>query len=322
MRLLNRAAALGAVGFIAAFFPIAASADGLEGHLPIVTISPITTWTAAQNAIGTPAAPAVVGVPVDFTGTATIPIYKGVSFSFDRIVGGLFNSTFAGVTIPGVGEIQPGFYRDLVYQYRLDYVANKSLTVETGLINRHRICCPGSSDNASPASTESHVGYLGLTYTAPALKKINYLTFIANVTGRTANHNPSPNALAGIPPGLDVGHKRLYGATYSLTGVLPLSRKGDLLATATAATGLFDYFENFPFPFYYNLQAYTIVKQINPYVGVQVGEQNLWQTKQGSPFPNPGPGVIHVAEFTFQVDFHLDFNKLLAAPKAATPAKT
>ena len=316
MRLLIRAATIVAAVAFASLQPLGASAD--EGHLPVITFSPVATWAIAQNSLGTPTNPAIEG-PIELTGSVTIPIYKGLSATYDRIAGGPIYFTFAGVSIGGQ-PFQAGSVRDNIDQWRLDGVVNKSLTVEGGLRFRHRLRGSGASnDNSQPHSTEYHEGYVGLTYTSPYLKPIRSL-FVVNVTGITANHNPSPNTLAGLPPGQDIGNKREYGASEAVTLVTPIAPKGGVTITSTYVHGQLEEFEDQPFPYAYNITLFSLIKTINPYVGVQVGYQNIWQQRQGAPFPLPS--VIHGAEFTTQVDLHLDFNKLFSKPKPAVPGST
>ena len=316
MRLLIRAATLVTAAAFASLRPLPASAD--ESHLPVITLSPVATWAIAQNALGSRANNAIEG-PVELTGSASIPIYRGLSATYDRIAGGPIYFTFAGVTIGGQ-PLQLGTVRENIDQWRLDDVVNKSFTIEGGFRFRHRLRGPGASnDNGQLHSTEYHEGYAGLTYTSPYIKQIRSL-LILNVTGITANHDPSPNALAALPPGQDVGHKREYGASQSATLVIPLEPRSGVTLTGTYAHGQFEEDEDQPFPYAYNITEFSLIKSINPYVGVQIGYQDIWQERQGAPFPLPG--VVHGAEFTTQVDLHLDFNRIFAKPKPAVPGST
>ncbi len=313
LRSLIRAATIVAAVVFASLQPLAASA---EGHLPVITFSPVATWSSGIDTRGNATNPAIEG-PIELTGSVTVPIYKGLSGTYDRVAGGLIYSTFSGVSIGGA-PFQAGSVRDFVDQFRLDGVINKSLTVETGLRFRHRLRGGGASnDNSQPFSTEYHAGYLGFTYTTPSFKALHNALLVLNVTGLTANHNPSPNALASYPKGLDVGNKREYGASEAATLVVPVDPKSGLTATATYLHGQLEYWEDFPFPFAYNVTVFNLIKNVNPYLGVEVGAGDVWQQRQGNPFPLPS--VIHVATFTTQLDFHFDFNKLLGKPKAAAP---
>ena len=295
--------------------PLAAAADS---HLPVITFSPVATWAIAQNALGNPTNNAIEG-PIELTGSATIPIYRGLSATYDRIAGGPVYFSFAGVTIGGA-PLQLGTVRENIDQWRLDDVVNKSFTVEGGFRFRHRLRGPGTSrDNTQGHSTEYHEGFAGLTYTSPYIKQLHSL-LILNVTGITANHDPSPNALAALPPGQDIGNKREYGASESATLVVPLEPRSGVTLTGTYAHGQFEEDEDQPFPYAYNITEFTLIKTINPYIGVQIGYQDIWQERQGAPFPLPG--VIHGAQFTTQVDLHLDFNKIFARPKPAVPGST
>lgn len=322
MNFFNRArlTACAVTAFLALAVPqIARADDVLQGHLPIIDFRPVATWANAGgmgsgNAGGTP--PPNGGI--ELTGTATVPLFKGLSFSYDRVAGGLLWGSFGSVAFPGAGIISVGSYKDVVQNYRLDYVVNPSFTVELGLATRHRECCPASGDPTNPDSTQWQTGNLGVTYTSPSYKWLNHGVFVLNLTGHTANHQPSPNALAGQPPGQDIagpgGKKQEYGTSQAITAVVPVDIRNRLTATATYTWGALDYFENEPFPYSYKIWIFGLNKTVNPYLGFELQAFNLWQGQQGSPFPVPN--AIHLVQYAVTADIHLDLNHIFAsAPK-------
>lgn len=117
MRSLIRAATIVAAVVFASLQPLAASA---EGHLPVITFSPVATWSSGIDTRGNATNPAIEG-PIELTGSVTVPIYKGLSGTYDRVAGGLIYSTFSGVSIGGA-PFQAGSVRDFVDQFRLDGV--------------------------------------------------------------------------------------------------------------------------------------------------------------------------------------------------------
>jgi hypothetical protein len=294
-----------------------------DPHLPIIDITPEATWAGASDAHGQPGSPLVSG-PITLNGTATLPLLKGLSFSYDRINGDVFYNTLSTVPLPGGGSLNPGSYNDVVQNYRFDYELNKSLSVELAESTRQRICCPA----ASVSGVDWHIGSLGLTYTTPYFKAIKGL-FVVNVTGHANYHNPGPVKAAALG-GLDVSCSSVtfsetaaptcnnYKAvtvletSEAITYVLPLPR--GFVATATYLTGAGDYFTAFPFPIRYNIMVYGAEKHFTPQVALKLGVAEVTQV-QNQGFPFPPPGAIHLVSYTAGLDFHLDLNKILTPGK-------
>ncbi len=297
-----------------------------DPHLPIIDINPIATWAGASGAQSSPGSPIVSG-PITVNGTATLPLFKGLSFSYDRINGDVFYNTLA------ITEgINPGTYDDVIQNYRLDYELNRSISLELAESTRQRVCCPA----ASQSGVDWHIGSFGITYTTPYFKPIHGL-FVLNATGHANYHNPGP-VVAASWGGLDTSCSNVTPATlttppvcnnYKATTVLesseaatfvvPLDPKGGFVMTATYLTGAGDYFTAFPFPDRYNITIFGAEKHFTPQIGLHLGVANVWQVSQGNPFPalpgNPLGGAIHLVSYTAELQFHLDLNKFV------TPAK-
>jgi hypothetical protein len=296
-----------------------------DPHLPIIDITPEATWAGASDAKIQPAGAGIglVSGPITINGTATLPLLKGLSFSYDRINGDVFYNTLTTVPIGGQ-NVNPGSYDDVVQNYRLDYELDKSFSLELAESTRQRVCCPA----ASVSDVQWHIGSFGVTYTTPYLKPIKGL-FVINVTGHANYHNPGP-AQGAAYRGLDISCTSVsetakgpvcndYKAVTVLesseafTYVLPLDPRGGFVTTATYITGAGDYFQAFPFPDRYNITVFGLEKHFSPQVAIKAGVADVWQVAQGSPFPPPG--AIHLVSYTVGLDFHLDLNKLLTPPK-------
>ena len=301
-----------------------------DPHLPIIDITPEATWAGSagsfgqQTAGGSHAGGALVSGPITLNGTATLPLFKGLSFSYDRINGDVFYNTLATEPLPGGGVVNPGTYDDVVQNYRLDYELNKSISLELAESERSRVCCPA----ASQSGLDWHIGSFGITYTTPYIKAIKGL-FVLNATGHANFHNPGP-VVAAASGGLDVSCSNVtlseagpvcnnYKAVTVLesseaaTFVLPLDPRAGFVLTATYLTGAGDYFTAFPFPDRYNITVFGAEKHFSPQVALKLGVADVWQVQQGNPFPPPG--AIHLVSYTAGLDFHLDFNKILAPAK-------
>ncbi|MBD5606073.1 MAG: hypothetical protein IAI48_13450 [Candidatus Eremiobacteraeota bacterium] len=314
---------------VALGFASNARAAFADPHLPIIDVVPEATWAGSSGSVaqptagGSPAGGALVSGPITLNGTATLPLFKGLSFSYDRINGDVFYNTLA-VT----AGINPGLFDDVIENYRLDYELNKSISLELANSTRQRICCPASS----VTGIDWHIGSFGITYATPYLKPLHGL-FVLNATGHANYHNPGP-VVAASWAGLDRTCASVtlgvagapttchgYKATTFLetseaaTFVLPLDPRNGLGTTATYLTGAGDYFTAFPFPFRLNVTIFGAEKHFTPNVSLKLGAANVWQVSQGSPFPsspaNPRGGSIHLVSYTAALDFHVDLNRLV-----------
>jgi hypothetical protein len=157
--------------------------------LPIIDVVPQQYFTVTgdgiDNSAGAPSSPTnapnnalVIG------GTFTEPVFKAFSLSYDRIVGGAFNTALSAVNVgPGAGppRIYPGPAMDLLQNYRADYHFGP-FNLEAGLGTRHRMCCPF-------AGVEWHKGYAGLSYATPHFSFLNGGFFVLDVTGNATRFN-------------------------------------------------------------------------------------------------------------------------------------
>jgi hypothetical protein len=170
-----------------------------DPHLPIIDITPEATWAGASDARVAPGSqPGLVSGPITLNGTATLPLFKGLSFSYDRINGDAFYNTLTTVPLPGGGTIVPGSYDDVVQNYRLDYELDRYVSLELSESTRQRVCCPA----ASVSGVQWHIGSFGATFTTPYIKPIKGL-FVFNVTGHSNYHNPGATNAAAYG-GLDI----------------------------------------------------------------------------------------------------------------------
>lgn len=303
------AAAALACSFVAALILVGALPAGANIQLPIIDVQPVVTWATASDAI-VPNGSNVNGA-WDLTGSATLPLAKGLNFTYIHAGGGLLDETLARqTTILPTGQtayFYPGNYHDFVEQYQLSQSV-KSFEIDLGLANRHRICCPGSSDPNQPASTEWHTGYLGLTWSSPPVKGLLNSFAVFNVTVHTANHDQSPIVAQSLGT-LSIGSVREWGTTQAATVVVPVDPKHGFDATGTFAWGAADYFQDGAFPWMYDIFVATITKHFNPYFSLTMKASNLYQRPQGNPFM--APGGIHLGEADLTADFHIDLNKII-----------
>jgi hypothetical protein len=276
--------------------PPPAAKPGYVGHLPIIDLAPEADWAdpGATQGSTTTGLHGVVSGAFDISGTITEPIVSGLSASYDHIEGDFLNSTFARIAVPGVGYEEPGSLKRREEVERLDYSVGKTgLGIETGLeYNRFECCLP----------LEFHDGYLLLSYGTPGIKALHGTKFVVLEKGATAAHHFMPGDTT-----LDI-NKREYGNDNIVVAVVPF--QPHLFATATYLNGAYDYFENEPFPYRFNVFLETANFVLSPQATFTVGFTNVTQQNQGSPFP--APNGIHFVNYYTALKLHFDLNKLLA----------
>jgi hypothetical protein len=284
--------------------------------LPIIDVVPQQFFSTGSDAVD-PNAPnpspgdnnLVIG------GTVTLPIFSTFSFSYDRIVGGAFDTALGSIgSIPGIKTLYPGPAYDLISNYRADYRVGKTgFNLELGEGSRHRMCCPYGG-------LEWHKGFLGVSYATPHFAFLNNGFFVLGLTGNTYNHFSSPEALTGIPPGLSLPNKRYYTTNQAVTAIVPVDLKHGVRTATTFLWGALDYPENGPFPYYYDVWILSGTKQFTDNIGLTAEVTNVVQRLQGYPFPSPG--AIHSNAFAIAADFHLDFHKLLGTAPRETKSRS
>lgn len=279
--------------------PVPTRSDGfMSGHLPIVELDVQSDFAdpgSTTNAVGT-GLNGVVGGTLNFAGSFTIPITSAVSASFVRDAGGDLNSTFGRTTSVGGAYVQLGSLKRHDDTEKIDVAFAHGFTFEGGLEHNYFECC---------LALEDHTGYVALQYASPGIAALHGLHFVYTEKAITAAHNPSADTLAAQTPGLDVG-KREYGVDQVLVAVLPVNRR--FYATGTFFNGAYDFFENEPFPFRYNIFIETADFQVQKDVTFELAALNLTQINKGAPFP--APNTIHFVNFYATLKLNVDFNKL------------
>lgn len=298
-----------AIVLATARWPLTASA---ESHFPIVDIVPTSSFTTTSDGIdphGGPKTPAPTNGDTEINGTVTVPVIDRFTLSFDRLSLGTYDDALSAVAIPGVGRIFPGGGRDLIRVYRGDY-ATHGFTFEGGFAERYRRCCPADS-------FEWHKGYASLSYSY-LLRKLGGTVVAAGVTLNANHQNLSPDSLAALPVGLAVPNgPRIFTTQQFANIAIPVGGPTGIRVSGTFIWGALNDFNNEPFPWYYDVWAFELSKQVTPYFAFTVHAENDEQRIQGSPFPPPN--AIRNADLSLLGDFHFDFNKIVNGMGARAP---
>lgn len=274
----------------------------LTGHLPIIDLVPESTFADPGSTQGSPKGTPLSGVvngTFNLSGTATIPIARGLSASYDRNAGNFLNTTFGRIALNG-GYAEPGSLKRRTETERLDYGFPKSgLGFEVGSEFNRFECC---------AQLEFHDVYVAAKYVTPTIKALHGTKFIFIEKAATSNHRVLP----GITAPSDTG-KRQYGLSNIVVAIVPLDPRFYL--TGLYFNGAFDYFEQAPFPFRFNVFNETANLVLNPTATATLGFTNVTQNLQGAPFPStpngaPNPNAIHFVSYYAQLKLHFDLNKI------------
>ncbi len=308
------ASKIGHFGVLGAFVIGSVQPVFADSHLPILDITPESSFTTTEdgfNSHGGPKNPAATNGDIQINGTATLPITKALSISYDRISLGTFDSNLSSIIVGG-NTIYPGGSRDVLQNYRADYHVGR-FNVEGGFGSRKRSCCPVDS-------FDWHKGFLGVSYTTPSLIFLNHGFFVFDITGNSSHQYVSPQALARIPPGLSFkNNSQNYTTQQAVTAVIPVDLRNGVRVAGTFLWGALDYPVDYPFPLYYDVFVISGTKQVNPNFGVTINLTNVIQRNQGYPFPSPLG--IRTSALNVLADIHLDFNRLLHPAPPVTPGR-
>jgi hypothetical protein len=278
--------------------PVPSSGGFMHGHLPIVELDVQSDFADPGGTTNTKSTGlnGVVSGTLNFAGSFTIPITDRISASFVRDAGGDLNTTFGRTTLVGGAYEQLGSLKRHDDTEKIDIGLDRGFTFEGGLEHNYFECC---------LALEDHTGYVALQYASPGIRFLHGLHFDYTEKAITAAHNPSVNTLASQTPGLDVG-KREYGLDQVLVAVLPVNRR--VYVTGTFFNGAYDFFENEPFPFRYNIFIETADFSLAKNATFELAALNLTQINTGAPFP--APNTIHFVNFYATMKFNMDFNKI------------
>ncbi|MGH7729070.1 MAG: hypothetical protein ACREM2_09805, partial [Vulcanimicrobiaceae bacterium] len=251
--------------------PKKADPPPLGGHLPIVDLTEAIDFSApgatpdfppSKNLTG-PGLGGVLSGVTDLGGTITIPLFKGVSASYDRQNGGLIHSTFAYRPVFGTGGLSQNRFQEV---FRLDAGLGHGLGFEVGTWHNWFLCCPFNV-------LDTHLVYAQLAYTTPPIAFLHNTTLTFVERGARSHHTGSQDP-GGVASGLDI-RKDFYGSDQILVTNTGFGPK--FTATGVFYNGDYDMFEQEPFPFRFNIFEAIGTYSINPELSLQEGWANLWQ---------------------------------------------
>jgi len=263
---------------------------------------------------------------LDVNGVITIPLVKGLNFQYEHDRAAGIDTTIGRVTSapnPLTGQqtvIYPGTSNDIADTYRLNYSGIKGVGVTLATFYRFRHDNPATNDVASNggAPADWHQQTLTVGYTAPAIAALNGLTIGVSGTLVHNKHHASANYLANLAATnatlladgnpfhqtlfTDSDGKTRTGVNYGVNANLPINHSFALFGSASY--GAFDYFDNAPVPFFYDIIDVGISKQFNKVLSLTADLNNLTQIHlEGSPFY--APNTIHRIYFAIALGIHL-----------------
>lgn len=317
---------------------IPASADTFS-HLPTVDLYPTVNFATGNDEYGSPGGPdplnnygppfgniaspsagnAAGGVRtgvVDLNLVATVPLFHGLNFQYEHDRAAGIDTTIGRVTQGfrnGNQYIYPASSNDIVDAFRINYSGIKGVgvTVQTQYRFRHNNAATNdvASNGGQPA--DWHQQSLTLSYTLPPITALNGLTVGITGTGVYNKHHASAQYLAALAADCASGTFGCYtdsdgktrtGINYGVNASLPINH--GFAVSASASYGAFDYFDNAPLPFYYDIIDVGLSKTLNKTLALTADLNNLSQQNNGS-WPFTAPNGIHRIYFAVALDIHL-----------------
>jgi hypothetical protein len=174
-----------------------------------------------------------------------------------------------------------------------------------------------TDDPANLAPADWHEQFLTLSLTSPPITALNGFTVGVSATGVhnkhhvSGNPNVSPFAPQNIGTGLynaavagysDKDGSDRYGVNYGVNANLPVNH--GFAVFGSASYGAFDWFDNSPVPFYYNIIDVGVFKKFNNVVSLTADLNHLTQYNLGN-VPFVSPETIHRIYFAIAADVHV-----------------
>ncbi len=289
-----------------------ASADiKAPSYIPTIDIYPTATFVTGEDAHGLPAEtgprngqlPLVEG-DVKFNGVVSVPLLNHLAFQYeyDR-ASGIDNSIGNTNSTLGIPQYHTAS-NDLVNEFRIAY-SQPNIGVILGSYYRYRVCCPNTADPANAAPSDWHAQYVQLGLTTPKIHALNGATFGVTTRGTYNHHHVSAAGLAAAQAAgynKEFDGKARFGINYGANTNVPIN--SGLSLFASWSFGAFDFFDNSPVPFYYDISDFGFTKKINKYLSATADINNLVQQNLGN-VPFPSPNTIHRIYLATGLDIHL-----------------
>jgi hypothetical protein len=303
-----------------------ASADSFS-HLPTIDLYPTVNYATGNDEYGSPGGPDPLnnyGPPIgnitsgdagnaaggtrpgklDLNAVISIPLLKGLAFQYEHDRAAGIDTTIGRVTNAANQYVYPATSNDIADTFRLSYTGIKGVGVTAATFYRFRHDNQATNDPLNAAPADWHQQTLTLSYTAPAIAFLNGTTIGASVTGVHNKHHVSAAGLlneeaAGFS---DSDGKTRYGVNYGPNINVPINH--GFAVFGSAAFGGFDYFDNAPVPYYYDIIDVGIFKKFNQVLSLTADLNNLTQQNRGG-WPFVYPNTIHRIYFAIALDIHL-----------------
>jgi hypothetical protein len=315
-----------------------ANADGTFSHLPTIDLYPTVNYATGNDEYGSPGGPDPLnnyGPPIgnilspsagnaaggtrpgklDLNAVITIPLVRNLNFQYEHDRAAGIDTTIGRVTQGFRNNnqyIYPGTSNDIVDAFRLNYSGIKGVGVSLATQYRFRHDNPATDDVASNGGQPAdwHQQSLTLSYTAPAIAALNGMTIGISGTGVYNKHHASAQYLQALANDCATGFgcytdsdgKTRTGVNYGVNANLPINHGFALYGSASYGT--FDYFDNAPLPFMYDIIDVGIYKKFNQVLSLTADLNNLTQQNLGG-WPFASPNTIHRIYFAIALDIHL-----------------
>lgn len=252
---------------------------------------------------------------LDINAVISIPLVKNLAFQYEHDRAAGIDTTIGRVTNGFRNNnqyIYPASSNDIVDTFRLSYTGIKGVGVTVGTFYRFRHDNPATNDVASNGGQPAdwHEQFVTLSYTLPPIAALNGFTLGISGTGESNKHHASAQYLqdlankcaTGFGCYTDEDGKTRTGVNYGVNANLPINKSFSIFGSASY--GAFDWFDNAPVPFYYDIIDVGINKKFNQVLSLSADLNNLTQQNLGG-WPFASPNTIHRIYFAISLDIHL-----------------
>ena len=325
-RVVSRSAALGIATLLTVATAIGASADEKQSSVavsPADATAPVTppTKVAPRWQRPHPSLEFIVNYTT-MTGGDSMPshappgnpfvndVRPSIRFSdevFKRIVFTYFHNTIAADTTAGrVTDrnnrwVYPSSARDTADDYSFTYFlrSNPELSstvygyLKSGYFYRYRVCCPATADPNNLAPAAQRVYYAEAQYRTRKFTP-ERIQFSYTLRASDAIHKVTPTYLSRLPAGFTDRNRIMPGLTHTLYGEMSPDYAHSMIAFASFTWGAQDFYDNSPFPYYYDTIGYGVQKNVSKYFTIRGEVSQQAQRLQG--YPNVMPNAIHRAK--------------------------
>ena len=273
-------------------------------YIPSVDIYPTATFVTGDDVQRAPGGLAVQNGDIKFNASIDQPLLKNLTFhyEYDRASG--IDNAIGNITNQLGQVVIGGASNDIVNDFHLAY-STPQIGIQAGYYYRYRFCCPNTAQAGNATPADWHASYLQAGYTTPKFAALGGATLGVTARGTYNHHHVSAQGVANEAAFgyKDFDGKAQFGVNYGANVNIPLNHGFSLFGSYSF--GAFDFFDNAPTPFYYDISDFGFNKTINKYLAFTADINNLVQQNLSNGDPFIYPNTIHRVYLATALHIHL-----------------